>query len=134
MRLDLLVDDLVVAELGVAGETIFIEDMPAGATEAIMLRKPLVGIREDHELPGYHRGTFQVIVRSMTHEVGESLANNVVAALKTVRPVIYQDVNEVFQMQINQMLPATLPIRFPRSTGAFIEWSINFDCSFVLPV
>lgn len=133
MNLDVLAAALADADLGVVGETIFQEHMPSGVDEGILLKIPLGGTPMDHELPGYYRGQLQVIVRSTSHETGESLSRQVMDLLTTQETRDYTDEDDEFAMRVNLMLPDTLPLRFPRSDGGYIEWSINFDCSFVLP-
>jgi len=138
MRLDLLAAKLAedLADLGqtvVAGESLFIDAMSAETERGVLLRIPLTGIAFDHYIPNYYpRAKIQVIVRAPTEDVGKPLADAVVKALTTHMPRDYEDEDDDVVMRINQMLPDTLPIRYPRSEGNLIEWSINFYVNFVL--
>ena len=63
MNLMPLITLLQTSGLGVPGQTIFLNMMPAEADSAILLRNPLSGTKIDYELPDYYRSQFQLIVR-----------------------------------------------------------------------
>jgi hypothetical protein len=114
--------------LGVAGQSLFVHEMPAECKVGILVRLPLTGIKIDHELPGYHRGSTQFIVRAPSHTVGQPLADALLAAF-TLNEVTLLDA-EGKGMHLKHMLPKTLPIVYRRSDGNGVEWSINFELAY----
>lgn len=134
MRYDILIDILEKAGLGRAGETIFLDEMPADCKRGILIKTPLSGIRFDHYLPGYFKTRIQVIVRARTRADGNDYAQQVLKALWTQEVKDYTDpATGDFAMRTLQVLPDTQPISFPRSDGSGVEWSINFAFAYVLP-
>jgi len=134
MRLEIIAEVLASVGLGRIGESIFVHHMPPECREGVMVKTPLTGIEICAELPGYYRGGLQVIVRAQKHERGEEMAKTVLRALSTLqrKEYIHPQTRQP-EMIVNQMIPKALPVRYPRSDGNGIEWSINFDCSYVLP-
>lgn len=115
-------------------ETVYVYAMSEECKTGVLLKLPLNGIPIDHELPGYHRGQIQAIVRAPKQAEGDALARKVQKLLTFERPVSLP-AGGPEEVRINFMRPLSLPIRYPRSDdGTSIEWSINFDCCFVLPV
>lgn len=112
-------------KVGIKEKTLFLHMMPAGATQAILLRSPLAGTAINHELPGFYRGEFQVIVRAADPVEGEKLMKKVVAAL-TLEPGAV-----VGAQTFNYCRPRTQPVAFPLSDGALIELSVQMDACFV---
>lgn len=113
------------AGLGTAGKDIFLFELPADVPEGILIRLPLTGVKVHHEIPGYHTTEIQVIVRSQKQSVGHAKADRVMAALTSYHRIV-TDPETGEEIEVKQMLPETLPIRYPRSDGNGIEWSINF--------
>ena len=124
MNLMALVELLEDAGLGVKGETIFLNMMPVGARQAILLRSPLQGVPIDYELPNYYRAEFQLIVRSDNYAAGEALAAEVVSALTLTEQL-------VGDMRFTYCRPRTKPVSFPLSDGDLYEFSVPFDSNFV---
>ena len=133
MRTDILALILEEARLGTRGGDIFIHSMPAECLQGILIKPPLSGVEIDNYLPGYFNSTMQIIVRAQKQLIGEDLITKAVAALRHDQSITYNEhPSGVFAMRINHMLPKNLPIRFPRSDGNGIEWSVNFMTSYVL--
>lgn len=109
--------------LGVQGKSLFINFMPMEAKKAIMLRSPLTGVDIDHELPGYFRSPFMVVVRSPEYTSALELMREVMLALT----IYNQDLDG---MSVKHMYPTTLPISFPVSDGNFYEVQVNFHTAF----
>ena len=133
MNLDIISQVIEDANLGVLGVSLFQHHMPEGCVNGILLRTPLNGIAIDHNLPGYFKGSLQAIVRSDSHELGDGLAASVSSAL-TLSNRIFASPNGSFLMKVNHLYPTNLPIIYPRSPGNIFEWSINFDCNYVVDV
>lgn len=109
--------------LGVQGKTLFINFMPMEAKTAIMLRSPLSGVSIDHELPGYFKSPFMVVVRSPEYTKALDLMREVMLAL-----TLYNE--ELDGMSVKHMYPTSLPISFPVSDGNFYEVQVNFHTAF----
>ncbi len=131
MKLEMLAQVLVDADLGEIGQTIFVHHMPETLNQGVLLRTPLVGTPVDHYLPGYYKGRVQAIVRAITQTAGDELAIAVIKALQTLGGTTLTDAETDTSLKINYLRPDTLPIVFPRSEGNLKEWSINFDCCYV---
>jgi hypothetical protein len=113
---------------GVEGKSLFIHHMPAVTGEGILIKTPLTGIDVNHYLPNFYRGPLQVIVRSQTQAHGEKLADDVVRCLSMEQEQIWSDGES--SMLMRQVLLVQLPIRYPRSDGNGIEWSLNFEVTY----
>jgi hypothetical protein len=111
-------------KIGIKEKTLFLHMMPAGA-QAILLRSPLAGTAINHELPGFFRGEFQIIVRSPDALEGEKLIKRVVEALTMA------DGEEVGTQTFKYCRPRHQPVAFPLSDGSLIETTVQMDCCFV---
>ncbi len=123
MNLMPVAERLESATLGVRGKTIFINMIPAEAPKGILLRNDLRGTHIDHELPGYYKGFFQLIVRAPNYTAGEELIKEAIAALTVVE-------TQVGTQHFRYIRPKTLPVVFPLSKGALLEFSVHMDCCF----
>ncbi|CAO3459776.1 hypothetical protein [Azospirillum argentinense] len=124
MRIEGLVDRLATAGIGTKGRDLFSYTMPAGAT-GVMLRVGLDGAPVDAEIPGYHpRASFQLIVRHKDHPAGFALIERATRALVTERRTV------IGAYTFNHIRAAHLPIVYPLSEGAHLEFSVNFHCNF----
>lgn len=128
---DVIARKMVAANLGVIGETIFLDEMPASANYGIMIKSPLAGIRVDQNLPGYYKPDLQLIVRHRDAVEGGVIADRLLQALTVNAPELHIE-DSGTRIQINLFVPKTLPIRYPRLTGDLIEWSCNFQTSFTI--
>lgn len=113
--------------------TVYQHYMPPEIKSGVLLRQPLEGVDHDHYLPGYFRAKVQAIVREQTHAAGETIANLVERTLTIKQRTTYKNESDEVVMVVNHLLPKTRPIRYPRSDGNGIEWSINFEYSMVDP-
>lgn len=111
------------AGLGVMGETLFINTIPADAPKGVLLRNHLSGTKIDYELPGYYKTGFRVIVRARDYQEGEALIEEVCAAL-TVQH------KRVGNMDVIYMRPLTDPVVFPMSGGNLLEFATDIDIVF----
>jgi hypothetical protein len=132
MKLELLTEDLETKGLGTRGVDIFAHEMTADCIKGILLRNPLTGTPVDANLPGYYRSKLQAIVRCPTEVEGDALADRLGKALKMFNRS-FLALDGTLLMKINHLYPAQLPIRYPRSPGQGIEWSLNFVTSYVQP-
>lgn len=124
MNLLPLSNRLVQAALGVQGKSLFLEMMPAEAQSAILLRTPLTGTKINHEMPGYYRASFQLIVRTLGYDAGKVLTKQVMGVL-TFGELALETQTFVFSR------PRTLPVAFPLSKGNLVEHNVMFDCTYV---
>jgi hypothetical protein len=133
MRLDLLAQVLADASLGAIGTSIFVYRMNADCKQGIMLREPLIGVPVDPNLPNYFKHNVQVIVRAPDQATGDALAKNAMKALTFYNRMFFDGDNNL-QMQVNHLFPKILPVVYPRLDGQGIEWSVDMDANYVMPV
>lgn len=106
-------------------KNIFVNHMPASVKKGILVRVDYQGIPVDHELPGYFKTSFQVIVRNPDYVEGQTLADKVCVILNKERAV-------VGSMQLHYIYPAERPFVFPASEGDYLEFSTVFDACYLL--
>jgi hypothetical protein len=109
--------------LGVQASTLFINLMPMECKEGILLRSPLSGTRVDHELPGYYRTSFMVIVRGHDYASASVLMEACMRAL-----TLYE--TDLDDISVKYMRPHTLPVTFPVSIGNFYEIKVEFEVAY----
>lgn len=124
MNLMNLADLLEQKTIGKKAETIFLNMMPAECKLGILLRSPLTGTRIDHELPGYYKTKFQVIVRTPDYVKGEELIK------KTVEALTIKNDTQVGGMLVRYMRPCHKPVPYPLSGGGFIEFNVSMETVF----
>jgi len=117
------VDRLTERGIGVAGESIFINNMPVNCKKGILLRGPSTGTAINHELPGYYKTHFQLIVRAGNEVSADTLMKSAVSALSLKN-------FDLAGMHVNYCRPRTKPILFPLSQGGIIEATVNMDICF----
>ena len=125
MKLESIASLLQTASLGVMGESIFINAMPAAPVKGILLIDPFGGTPIDHELPGYRRGSFVMVVRSRDYQEAETLINAAIVALTI------QD-QALPGMTVKTMRARHDPFPFPVSPGNYVEFTVNIDCRYVI--
>lgn len=123
-----LVNRLETLKIGVKGDTLFVNMLPAEARKAILVRSPLSGTPINYELPGYYKATFSVIVRTPAAEYESG-----VALMKAVTDALSIDNLQVENQFFNFVRPRTQPVTFPLSKGNLLEISAQFDANFVEP-
>lgn len=106
-------------------KNIFVSHMPATVKSGILIRPDYLGTPYDHELPGYYRTSFQVIVRDPGHAEGQTLADKVCVILNKERTVIGS-------MQVHYIRPSERPYVYPASEGDYLEFSTYFDACYLL--
>jgi hypothetical protein len=114
------------ANLGQPGKSLFLFELPGSAEKAIVLLPQLSGTKIDHELPGLLRPGFQLVVRARDHLSGYDLANAAVEAL-----TMNQD-TQLDGILVKFVRPRHEPVPYPVSEGNYIEWSVNFDATYVI--
>lgn len=115
--------DMIIAQAGVPAGEVFIQHMPAAATTGVLLLIELPGLDVDAELPGKHKGRFQVVVRGTDYKATEERAQVVSDALATQRRIAAGD------WLFDWIVPQNLPFPFPRTEGNVQEFSVNFIVS-----
>jgi len=111
------------AGLGVKGDTLFLNMLPAEVESGILLRSPLQGTPIDYELPGYYRSEFRLIVRGRDYVAADTLIGNVVTTLTLTNQT-------ADTMRFNFCRPKTKPVSFPLSDGNLYEFAVDFEASF----
>lgn len=124
MNLMPLADLLQAAGLGTKGVDLFLNMMPAGAEDAVLLRTPLTGVPINYELPGFYQTEYQLIVRCLDYDAGRTRIEQIIQALT----IAYASVGP---WRVNYSRPKHEPVSFPLSDGNLIEFSTNFDFCFV---
>lgn len=123
MNLMPMIDLLQANGVGAAGTDLFLNMMPATVNRATMLRESLTGTEINHELPGYFKTEFQVIIRSPDYIDGLNLINEVI-------DVLTLDNEVVEDMYFRYCRPKTQPVSFPISDGALIEYTVKMCVCF----
>lgn len=122
-----LIDVLTVLEdegYGRIGASLFLSNMPLEISEGVMVRNPLTGVKIDHELPGYFKTTFQLIIRGKDLPIAMAKADEISKLL-----TMYE--TELDTMHVNYMRPQTKPIPYPITKSNLIEVTANFEVCFV---
>lgn len=109
--------------LGVLGETIFINMIPAECHRGILLRNPLRGTAINYELPGYYKAKFQLIARAQDYTQGDTLINAAFVSLTLSNVTLGP-------MALQFMRPITKPVVFPLSKGNLLEFAADFETVF----
>lgn len=109
---------------GVDPDTITINSMPSDVQEGAVLLTGYRGMSVDPELPGFHRGPMQLIVRSRLSKRAEEIA-------LTLSDVLTINEQVIADNTFHYVRPLHLPVPFPKSNGDYYEASVNFDICFV---
>lgn len=124
MNLEGVAQILQAAGVGVPGQTIFVNFMPADK-KGMLLRQGFGGTPIDPELPGYRKSSFMLIVRDKQYQAGKALIDAAMASLTL------EDVS-AGGMKINYMRPRNEAFVYQPSPGSNIEFTTNIDCSYVI--
>ena len=130
MKLKAVMEYLANKDVGIIGDTLFVQDLPLNSgTPAIMLKNSLDPTDIDYELPGYRKGKFQAIIRckAKAFEDGQELAELVSAAL-TLQEVT------IGKYHYRYLRPVSEPVAYQLSDGANYEFSVNFSAVYVIVV
>lgn len=125
MNLQPIADKLQAENLGTKGKTIFIHAMPLECKKGILLRSPLQGTDIDHELPGYYKTEFGVIVRAPKHEEANALAETIMTKLRGYNTVIGN-------MNVKYVRPHHLPVTFPVNDGNLVEVLVKYEIAYTV--
>lgn len=125
MKLESIAEYLEGLGYGRRGKDIFALHMPEKATVGILLLNPLQGVPIDHELPGYRKGHFTVIIRHSSYSDGKELAEQISNELTLLE-------KQLTDVLIKYVRPRTEPIAFPNSKGDNLEFAVTFDTAYIL--
>ena len=105
---------------------VFVYAMPETVKTAVLLLPDLSkGARWDHDLPGYRKANFLVVVRSINFQAGFALG-------KQAEEWLVKTINtQVGAFFIKQIFPLRDPLPFPKSTGDFIEFSAEMTVFYI---
>ena len=107
----------------IEGETLFQHGMPETVEFGALVRDNYPGgSKIDHELPGFRKFRFQVIVRAKDYLQGRALAQKVSSALTMGE-------TEIPGAFVRYIRPRHDPISYPLSRGGVVEFSTNFDAA-----
>lgn len=110
--------------------SIFLFHMNSDVKKGVVLVTPLTGTPRDEELPGFVKGSFQVIVRDQKHEDGYDRCLAVIEALTVKEQIdlfLKGSANPSDTVRVLRCHARHEPASFPRSPGGHVEWSLNFD-------
>lgn len=112
--------------IGTVGKDIFVTTMPSNLNEGLMFRDHLAGTKVNYELPGYFKGTFQLIARSKRVDTGMQRIQQAAAALTMTNKTLSDGTI------IKRIWPMHLPVSYPLSDGDNMEFSVNFEAIYVM--
>lgn len=124
MNLESIATYLEENELGKAGQTIFVNRLPAPVSEGILLLPPYGGVPIDHYMPGYHRSDFRLVVRSPDYARALQLATACSAVLNRQSRTLMGD------LVVTQCLPRNLPRPYRNTEGDYVEMEVEIDIWF----
>lgn len=133
MNLDIIAKIINDSDLAAENTDLFLHHMPDDVEQGVLVRNPLQGNPINHYIPGYMKGSLQVVCRALTYEKGTALSTGILNLLNIEGSPEYTD-DDGNTMTINFLRPRTLPIVYPRLPGNTIEWSIIFDACYLLAV
>jgi hypothetical protein len=122
---DHLADYMAAKGLGVLGDTLFQQEMPAKCVEGLLLLDGYYGTPIDAYLPGYYKHELRLVGRSQKGGRVADLMNRAIALL-TVKAE-----QEIPGLLIKQSIPQNLPRIYKRSVAGYIEMEVDFDMSLV---
>lgn len=125
MRLSTIAKYLEQEGAGAQGKTIFINHLPAQVPIGILLREGYGGTPINHELPGYRRADFMVVVRGSNYDSCQALIEQVMTTLN------FEDI-EFDGLLFRYLRPATEPVVYPLSVGGLYEFVVQFDAVYVI--
>ena len=119
------VQDYLAAEgVGQIGTTLFAHHMPAPVNEGVLVLSQVPQER-DQLIDNYYRGEFQVVVRSDDRETGRLRCKQIADILDGQRKVM-GNTNFLFIRAMHE------PMGYPRSEGNNLEFSVNFQCAYLI--
>lgn len=136
MRLEPLAAFLETEGHGTRGVDIFVDFIPDTVKLATMLRSGLMPTGIDYTLPNYRcRTPWQLIVRAADYPSGYARIADATAKLTINEPYNSDSLpsgTRIGNFQFNFSRPRHEPLVYPLSVGNLIEFSVNFDCNYVI--
>jgi hypothetical protein len=100
--------------------------LPENIEEGVVLLADPTGAHIYHEIPGYQKGRYQLVIRAKDYGRGEQMANDVAGLLTLLETEISGLVTVKYSRRRHEPLP------YPRAKGGGVEYSVNFDFCAVL--
>lgn len=136
MRLEALAVYLQSQGHGTQGIDIFVDFIPDDVKLGTMLRSGLMATAIDYNLPNYRaKERFQLIVRSTNYPDGYARIADATAKLTIDDPFDPSTLpagTVIGDFRFNFNRPRHEPLVYPLSVGNLIEFSVNFDCNYVI--
>ena len=107
------------------GRSLFVNQMPAEAEFAVLLKESYAGVEIDPYMPGLRRGKFQVVVRGKDFSETKNLIEEISRVLKLQETAFTE-------IDVKVCIPLHEPIPFAVSDGALHEFSVNFFAVYVI--
>lgn len=126
MNLMPLMNRLESLGLGTRGNDLFLNVLPADATQGTVLRDSLSGTPINYEMPGYFKATFAVVVRIPLADYQSGLDR-----MKTLTNALTLQNLQVENQFFKFVRPRTQPVTYPLANGAVLEISTRFDANFL---
>lgn len=124
MNLESITSHLAAQQCGIAGKTIFVNEMPSACDVGILLMDAYSGTAIDPYLPDYYLAEFRLIIRHTDFKEGVKLIRKAARVLKAMQ-------GTVGTMLVNQCRPLNLPRSYRRSAGGYWEFEVDIDIVFV---
>jgi hypothetical protein len=125
MNLEPIAAMLADNDCGLMGKTLFINEAPANFNQGVLLLDGYHGTAVDQYMPNYYPAEFRVIVRSVDFRAGEALAMKAFKQLSMAGGFVHAE------MIVNRMWPLNLPRSYRRSVGAYWEFEMDVEVTFV---
>jgi len=109
--------------LGTMGTDLFVSNMPETVKEGVIILQDLEGTMIDHEIFGYRKGDFQIVVRSASYTAGLERAQAIATAFTLVNTVISG-------RNYRYIRPKHEPVPYPVSKGNLQEFSVNYQACY----
>lgn len=109
---------------GLPANSVYVHALPADVKVGIMLTTGYQGMPIDKEIPRFHKGPMQMIVRAKKSIDAEAIAQAASDHLEI-------EGADVGSIHVNYVHPGHLPALFPSSKADLYEASVNFDVCFV---
>ena len=123
MKLENVAEYLREQGYGTIGIDLFAHRMPEEVNVGVLLTSPLTGVMIDHEMPGYYKSNFLMVIRHREIDTGLSLA-------ETLSNVLSLQEQKLGDVVVNFIRPRFKPVVFPSSQGDNFEASVGFDASY----
>ncbi len=126
MNLKAIATYLQSKRLGTLTQDIFVTEMPTACEKGILLMSPYHGTPIDPYLPGLRETGFRLVSRSRDYDIAEALANKSLAVLTIQAELALKGI------LVKLCRPVIEPKPYRRSAGAYWEFEIEFEITYVL--